>query len=256
MTAVMILSTPSAATVTETSVASVGASHHRGGPKHGPPRRRGGGHRAVSPRRISRRPQRRDTSRAPPLGRVLDDEHRGQQYIIRRSESALSPFHSNHRASVRPHYRGVSLSQSHTFPPVVRFICSTTSCSQSTHNFPWWNPLVPPPRGFKSTDAFSARGSIGSRQRKHRGIVSRFIQTDSRGDNENLSSRSAGSYPLTIRTRRSSRRLTLGVRSRYPGGPTLSIAPGAGGARAVAAGGGVESSSRPRSGSNTRTFRV
>ena len=119
----------------------------------------------------------------------------------------------------------VSLSQSHTFPPVVRFICFTTSCSQSTHNFPWWNPLVPPPSGFKSTDAFSARGSIGSRQRKHRGIVSRFIQTDSRGDNENLSSRSAGSYPLTIRTRRSSRRLTLGVGSRYPGGPTPSIVP-------------------------------
>ncbi len=41
-----------------------------------------------------------------------------------------------------------------------------------------------------------------------------------------LSHRSGSdSYPLTIHTRRSSRRLTLGVGSRYPGGPVASIVP-------------------------------
>ena len=57
-------------------------------------------------------------------------------------------------------------------------------------------------------------------------------------------------------TRRCSRGLTLGVGSRYPGGPTPSIVPGAGGARVHVPRGGVESSLRGRLESNTRTFLV
>jgi hypothetical protein len=61
---------------------------------------------------------------------------------------------------------------------------------------------------------------------------------------------------IVVDTRRCSRGLTVGGGRNYPGGPTPSIVPGAGGARAGAAGGGVESSSRGQSGSNTRTFLV
>ena len=58
----------------------VGASHHRGSPKHVLASRRGGGRRAVPPRRLTRDPQRRDTSGAQTLGRVSDDEHRGREH--------------------------------------------------------------------------------------------------------------------------------------------------------------------------------